>query len=148
MSIISSQHLCHNCLAPGHHGSQTCQCSHRSRKCSRSHHTLYHDEARVSKSSASALDFDCNLILLQPLYPLQVLRFLKQLHSQLKSQLKSTLLMTSQVIVKSSLSNKLQARILLDTGATISLVDCQSTQITEHIPANLNSRYPGNYNST
>ena len=97
---IQSRKLCHNCLAVGHKTTE-CKSLYKCRECGAAHHTSIHQDAPPAHINSSI---------------------------SWAQQLPNSLLMTAQVLITAPGGQTIQARALIDPGATLSLVSNKVTQ--------------------
>ena len=105
MSHITTNKLCHNCLAGGH-TTTACKSYYRCKECKQKHHTTIHQQA--------------------PSAPVN--------HSTSTShQVPDALMTTARLLLIGSDGTELQARALIDSGAGISLITQRAAQML-HLP--------------
>ena len=105
MDHITTNKLCHNCLAGGH-TTTACKSYYRCKECKQKHHTTIHQQA--------------------PSAPVN--------HSTSTShQVPDALMTTAKMLLIGSDGTELQARALIDSGAGISLITQRAAQML-HLP--------------
>lgn len=113
-----TNNYCLNCLRPGHFANKYKSLSH-CKQCQRPHHTLLHTDSRDREDAPSPLPVRRKRLLLHYMYV--------SVHSNI-------LLMTCQVMVKSS-QRMVKTRALLDTGSSASFVSerlAQALHVSRH----------------
>ena len=115
---VRNHRLCFNCLSFEH---RTRECA-RCRKCNRLHHTILH---RDGAPSTHADNPNTLPVAEQPPQ-------MSTVHSaSATSNVKPTLQMTSVVILESPEGQQLQARALLDPGASLTLITNRAAQLLQ-----------------
>ena len=115
--ILRSNGLCLNCLKPGHFV-KNCPSSNRCKKCQRSHHTLIHEDTKVSQATATVSTPQIR----SPTSSTQVESNAHASCVSTGTAVPNTLLMTCQVKVNAPEGTSIKARALLDSGSTTSFV--------------------------
>ena len=115
--ILRSNGLCLNCLKPGHFV-KNCPSSNRCKKCQRSHHTLIHEDTKVSQATATVSTPQIQ----SPTSSTQVESNAHASCVSTGTAVPNTLLMTCQVKVNAPEGTSIKARALLDSGSTTSFV--------------------------
>ena len=102
---VLSSSLCFNCLRAGH-AVKDCQCSYRCRLCKKAHNTLLHTDAGATPVTVNHVVPTAEELSASPTSAPQ----------------KERLLMTSQVFLTNSAGKQIEARGMLDSGASISVM--------------------------
>ena len=126
--ILRSNGLCLNCLKPGHFV-KNCPSSNRCKKCQRSHHTLIHEDTKVSQATATVSTPQIR----SPTSSTQVESNAHASCVSTGTAVPNTLLMTCQVKVNAPEGTSIKARALLDSGSTTSFVSERIVQALDLI---------------
>ena len=121
LSTLRDNHLCMNCLKPGHFVRE-CKSLHRCRKCQKPHHTLLHMDAKDTPPREN------NSTTSQPTSSI-----VTNLATGIPSHM---LLMTCQVLVHGPDGLNMQIRALLDSASSACLISERLTQVL-HLPRTL-----------
>ena len=103
---LKANHLCHNCLAPGHKTTE-CRSPARCKVCEANHHTMVHKDVTSPAQPAVAT----NALALQSL------------------SIPDILMMTSQVTLTGPRGKTFLARALLDSGSSMTLLSSRAAQV-------------------
>ena len=103
---LKANHLCHDCLAPGHKTTE-CRSPARCKVCEANHHTMVHKDVTSPAQPAVAT----NALALQSL------------------SIPDILMMTSQVTLTGLRGKTFLARALLDSGSSMTLVFSRAAQV-------------------
>ena len=106
---LKANHLCFNCLAPGHKTAE-CRSLSRCRSCQGRHHTMVHRDVPTSTAPPSAANNAVSTAVTHAV------------STAAPPSLQSSLTITSQVLLEGPSGRKLVCRALLDSGSTISLI--------------------------
>ncbi|XP_036345196.1 uncharacterized protein LOC118754428 [Rhagoletis pomonella] len=112
--------LCTNCLGTGHRMSQ-CPSKHRCRSCSRSHHTLLHNERPPPSQQPSISNSSTTSSSSQPVAAIT------HSHSNL-SQTSNAILATAMILVKDSSGKYKVGRALLDSCSQVNFISEEFAQ--------------------
>ena len=104
LTHLRSNHLCFNCLAPGHKTAD-CRSYGRCRTCRDKHHTLVHQDKPPSPAPVAVIHAAA---------------------STGPPTIQASLTMTSKVLLTGPTGQTLVARALLDSGSTISLITART----------------------
>ena len=110
---LKANHLCFNCLAPGHKTAE-CRSLSRCRSCQGRHHTMVHRDVPTSTAPPSAANNAVSTAVTHAV------------STSAPPSLQSSLTMTSQVLLEGPSGRKLVCRALLDSGSTISLISTKA----------------------
>ena len=116
LSILKSNSWCLNCLGSGH-SAKNCQSLNRCQKCQKLHHTLLHQPQQSMSSNPSTI---------QLLNTESVASASNAATTTISSNVP---LMTCRVLVIAPDGSTVNARVLLDSGSTVSFISERLAQV-------------------